>query len=457
MTAMAMMAAAPAHAEDAAGDWGGRIANSLGVFLKLEKSASGNWEGTLTVPQQDLVTKVDRLVVTDEQVSFALLRLNATYTARWNAQDRAWAGNWVQQGQTVPLALQRTAPGAATPKRPQEAAIHARAPAYTSSVVTFDNAAAGVALEGTLTVPHGKGPFPAVVLVHGSGPFDRDEDIFKHKLFLVLADHLSSRGIAVLRYDKRGVGRSSGTYADATTFDFAADAGAALRFLRGRPEVDARHVGIVGHSEGGLIAPLLAARDPDVAFIVMLAGPGMRGELLMVEQIALRSRANGAPDAVVARERELNKAMFALLAQEPDVQAARAKVTALIDAAGRDGTLPAGMNKALVTAFSTPWFLAFLRHEPGPVLRAVRQPVLALNGALDMQVPAAPDLAAIRAALADNPRATVTELPRLNHLFQTATTGAGTEYATIEETMAPLALATVGDWIHATVRQGSAR
>jgi fermentation-respiration switch protein FrsA (DUF1100 family) len=453
LAALAFMAIAPAHAEDATGYWGGNIAHSLNVFVTIEKAAAGGWEGTLMVPQQGLVTKVDKLVVTDDGVSFALLGLGATYAARWNAQQKAWDGNWVQGGQTAPLVLTRTDASATALKRPQEQAIAARAPAYASSVVTFANDKAGVRLEGVLTVPPGNGPFPAVVLVQGSGPLDRDETILEHKPFLVLADHLSRHGIAVLRYDKRGVGKSSGEYASATTFDFAGDADAALRFLRGRAEVDTHHIGIIGHSEGGLIAPLLASHDPAIAYIVMLAGPGVRGELLLAEQFASRSRLNGAPGAVVAQEQALNKAMFAILASEPDAATARAKATQLIAAAQRNGTLPPGMNESLVATFSTPWFLTFLRLEPVPVLQAVRQPVLALNGSLDYQVPAAMDLPPIRAALKDNPHATVIELPKLNHLFQTATTGGSAEYATIEESIAPVVLETVSDWIHATVRQ----
>ncbi|MFC0251265.1 alpha/beta hydrolase family protein [Massilia consociata] len=448
----ALLAMPPAHAEDAAGHWKGRIANSLDVLLQFDRTTEGQWQGTMAVPQQAMSTKVDQLQVTEEQVSFRLVALNAGYAARWNQQGKVWEGTWTQQGRTVPLVLARTDADARKPKRPQEDAIAARAPGYTSSEVSFANTAAGLTLAGSFSVPHGKGPFPAVVLVHGSGPVERNANVFEHKLFLVLADHLTRKGIAVLRYDKRGIGKSTGTYKDATTFDFAGDAEAAVQFLRSRPDVAPGRIGILGHSEGGLIAPLVAARDPGLAFVVMLAAPGVRGELLMAEQIALGSKANGMPEDQIAGERAFHRALLAALASEQQLDLAIDKARQVADAAERDGTLPAGVAKRRLQQLATPWFHPFLRHEPGPVLRSLRQPVLVLNGERDMQVPAAMNLGAIRTALKDNPRAVVQELPKLNHLFQTAPTGAVSEYFTIEESFAPAALDTVSNWILATVK-----
>ena len=451
LIALLMMLGAPlAQAEDASGHWKGRIANSLDVFLAVGKTPHGQWEGTLSVPQQGAKFKVEQLAVSEERIEFKLAALNAGFTARWSEGDKAWVGTWSQGGQGTSLNLQRVEATAAKPKRPQIDAIAARAASYTSSDVSFANPVDGHTLSGTLSVPRGMGPFPAVVLVHGSGPLDRDEKVFEHKPFLVLADHLNRQGIAVLRYDKRGVGKSGGVYKGATSMDFAADAEAAVGFLRGRP--DTGSIGIVGHSEGGLIAPIVASRDPKLAFVVMLAGPGVRGELLMVEQLALGAKANGMPDAMVAKEREVNRTLLAALAAEPQLDKAGDKARQALGALEAKGMLPAGSAAARVQPFATPWFHAFLRHEPGPVLQSLRQPVLALNGERDLQVPADLDLAAIRTALKNNPRALVKEMPGLNHLFQTAPTGAGSKYYTIEETMAPSVLETVGNWILATVQ-----
>ena len=441
-----------AHAEDATGYWKGSIANSLHVFLQVNKAADGTWEATLSVPQQGLVTKVDQPVITDDQIGFALLSLKASYAATWNEKDKVWAGTWRQNGQTAPLLFARTDAGAGKLKRPQEEAIAARPAPYTSTEVSFINDAAKIALQGTFSVPHGKGLFPAVVLVAGSGPQDRDENVFNHKLFLVLADHLARQGIAVLRYDKRGVGTSGGAYKGATTFDFASDAEAAVRFLRTRTDVDQRNIGIVGHSEGGLIAPLVAARDPKVAFVVLLAAPGVRGAGLMVEQLARNGKDGGLPDTEIARQRAFHQALFGAIAAAPDVAQAKESAAMVMADATQHGTLPKGVTAAAIAPYTTPWFHTFLRLEPAPALQKLRQPVLALNGALDFQVPAAMDLGAIRTALNDNPKAVIKEMPQLNHLFQTAHTGSGEEYAFIEETFAPVALDTVSDWIRATVR-----
>jgi len=450
MAAALAMALSPAHAEDAQGLWSGSIANSLRVTVQFDKQADGKWEATMSVPAQNLVTKVDNVSVTPERIGFELTRLRASYAATWNAQEQAWSGTWTQ-GRTAPLNLKRTTAEAAKPKRPQEEAITARPATYTGTEVGFDNETAAVKLAGTFTIPQGQGPFPAVVLVHGSGSIDRDGNVFGHKTLLVLADHLSRQGIAVLRYDKRGVGKSGGKLKEATTLDLAADAEAAVRFLRSRSEVDGKRIGVVGHSEGGLIAPLLASRDPALAFAVVLAGPGVRGDRLLVEQHALLARARGVPEAAIEKDRAMNRALFAAMADEPTLAAAREKAGLILADAERKGDLPAGLGASALERFGTPWFRELLAYEPAPVLQAVRQPILVLNGERDLQVPASLVLPPIRTALAGNPRAVVQELPGLNHLFQTARSGGIEEYGQIEETFAPAALDTIAGWIKSTV------
>jgi pimeloyl-ACP methyl ester carboxylesterase len=446
---VAMGLAVPASAEDAQGQWSGVIAGQLTVVLDVSKSADGQWQATLASPSQSFSSQVEQLNTDATHLSFALPKLQASYQATWDEQAKAWTGTWTQ-GQKAPLTLKRVPAGAAAvtaPSRPQEKAIAAAVATYTSEEVRFASSAAGVQLAGSLSVPKGAGPWPAVVLVHGSGPNTRDEEVFGHKIFLVLADHLARQGIAVLRYDKRGIGVSSGDYKIATTHDFADDAQAAVNFLRTRPEINARHLGIIGHSEGGLIAPMVAARDPQLGFVVLMAGPGVRGELLMVEQLAYHSEGDKA-----VKQRAMNQAMLAAIVAERDPEQARIKAQAILEQGERDDLVVQGAAALEAKTFTTPWFRTFLNLEPGPALRAMRQPVLALNGELDRQVPAKLDLDAMRIALANNSRAVVKELPKLNHLFQTATTGAPAEYGQIEETLAPSALAVMSDWIRSQVQ-----
>lgn len=452
-TAAACVWAAPAQAQDASGLWTGAIAGSLTVHLEFRQSAPGSWEGTLTVPQQGHRDTVDRLLVTPGHISFQMLELNASFAARWDASQQAWIGSWTQGGQSAALVLKRADPESLKPKRPQEEAIAAAPAPYTSAETVFRNEQASVTLAATLTVPHGRGPFPAVVLVQGSGPLNRNSRVFGHDLLLVLADHLTRQGIAVLRYDKRGIGASTGSFEGATTADLASDAEAAVRFLRGRAEVDQRHIGMVGHSEGGIIAPMVAARDAALDFIVLLAAPGVSGAQLLTEQIALASASEGMAPAQVAQERALHEAMLGALASDADLAAATAKAQAVVDKAIGEGRYPATMDRKRLARFSGAWMHGLLRHDPIPVLRAVRQPVLALNGGLDRQVPAALDLPPIRAALQANPGAVVKELPGLNHMFQRAVSGSRDEYFKIEQTIDPVALLAVSDWIVATVRR----
>jgi hypothetical protein len=313
--------------------------------------------------------------------------------------------------------------------------------------VAFDDPVAHVRLAGTLTLPHGDGPFPAVVLVAGSGPNTRDEPLLGHQVFLVLSDFLTRHGIAVLRYDKRGTGSSGGDYASATTLDFAADAQAAWRYLHGRKEVDPAHVGLIGHSEGGLIAPMVAVKEPVVAFIVLMAGPGVDGLDILMEQGRLIAKSMGVSDADIAQSSALRQQMFAIVRDEKDAGAASAKLKAVLTAYAKVHDLPEASLEAQAGQVNSDWFRFFAAYDPAPTLAKVGCPVLAMIGSKDLQVPPDQNLPVIRVALAHNPGAVVLELPNLNHLFQTAQTGGVGEYARIEETIAPVALQTMSDWI----------
>ena len=391
----------------------------------------------------------------DGKVSIANAAIGITYTATLSEDGKTLTGEWAQGGQKLPLVMTRvermpTDKRTQTPKPPYP---------YAAEDVTFENAGAKVSLAGTLTLPKGDGPFPAVVLVSGSGPQDRDETLFGHKPFLVLADHLTRQGVAVLRYDDRGVGKSTGDHAKATTADFATDAAAAVAYLHGRKEIDAKRVGIAGHSEGGLIAPIVAADHPEkVAFIVLLAGTGLPGYAVLDRQRADTLKAAGLNAETVA----VYAAMYAKInpvAVGPGTVAERkVKIREIVKATGE--AMPEAMKAATglakpevagqaADALTGPWMDAFLRYDPAPALKRVKCPVLAVNGTLDLQVAADENLPAIEAALmaGHNPPAKFVALPGLNHLFQPAKTGGIDEYPRIETTFDEAAMTLVAEWV----------
>ena len=324
---------------------------------------------------------------------------------------------------------------------------------YVSTNVSFPSVN-GIVLAGTLTTPQGAGPWPAVVLVSGSGPHDRDERMVGHRPFLVLSDYLTRRGIAVLRYDDRGTARSSGSFATSTTADFTDDAEAAVRFLAQRPEVDRAHIGIAGHSEGGAIAPIVASRSKDVAFIVLMAAPGVPGDSLLVLQNQAQLRIAGIPAVEAEPLGRLTSKLLHAVSSAKDSSDARARVLEIeesyVVAQQPDRREPLRSNLTSRNAqLLTPWMRYFLAFDPRKALATVRVPVLAMNGTLDGQVAYRENLDAIAAALkaGGNPDFERAELPGLNHLFQTAETGAIAEYSVIEETFSPTALQRIGDWI----------
>jgi uncharacterized protein len=327
---------------------------------------------------------------------------------------------------------------------------------YASQEIVFDNPEAGISLVGTLSTPGQGGPFPAVVLIAGSGAHTRDELVSLHKIFLVLADHLTRKGIAVLRYDKRGVGLSGGM-ADpqSTTDDYAGDARAAVRFLRTQPDIDPGKIGLVGHSEGGIIAPMVAADDPGVAFIVLLAGTGLPGMEIEILQGSALGRAQGADERIVlAIERQYRSVFPMIIAAKDNAEALRklhASEREVFTAEERAllGIPDTGLPDEAYSGFLTPWFRRFLELDPRPFLEKVKCPVLALNGEKDLQVPPDVNLAEIGAALGrgGNARVSIRRIDGLNHMFQTAPTGRPDEYRNIEETFAPAALEMISAWI----------
>ena len=428
------------------GDWDGVL--QLGVMGSLRlvfhvRSGPGGTVASLESPDQG-TGQLPFSTFTREgtKVRAEAKAIGARFEGVLDPAGTTLDGRWTQGGQEKPLVLKRRTSGSSAPaalRRPQTPVPPFP---YRQIEVAFDNAAGHNRLAGTLTVPEGRGPFPAALLITGSGLQDRDETLMGHKPFLVLADYLSRRGIAVLRVDDRSIGGSTGD-PKGTTFDLATDTEAGLTFLLTRAEIDRRRIGLVGHSEGGAIAPLVAARNPAAAWIVLLAGPGVPGDRVILAQQRLIQAAGGVPQSTIDANSALQRRLLDVVERAPTQEAALAGAKKLLLETG----MREGAAEGNAAAVSSNWYRTFLKLDPAPALRAVHVPVLALIGSLDLQVPAADNIPKLKAALAGNGDATVVELPGLNHLFQTARTGAIAEYAQIEETIAPVALRTVGDWI----------
>ena len=351
-------------------------------------------------------------------------------------------GNWSQGGSSLPLLLKRVKDQAELElKRPQ---VPKKPYPYREEEVTYANRTQNVTLAATFTIPQGKGPFPAVLLITGSGPQDRDESLLGHKPFLILSDYLTRHGIAVLRADDRGTGKSTGVFSGATTADFSTDTEAGVAYLKTRSEVDPHKIGLIGHSEGGVIAPMVAARNKDVAFIVMMAGTGVTGDQILPAQAEAIAVASGTNPDEAAKNAAKEKEMLTLVETEKDQSVLEKELKEKMA-----GDVPDAQIGMQILQITSPWFRYFLTYDPASALRKVTCPVLAINGSLDKQVLPDQNLPAIRNALdeAGNKRVEIDELPGLNHLFQTAKTGAPTEYAEIEETMSPVALEKITSWI----------
>jgi pimeloyl-ACP methyl ester carboxylesterase len=433
----------------AEGVWQGALEGN-GMRLRLQLHVSHDDQkhlvAALDSPDQGVsglpATKVTQKVTV---FHFEIPVVNGVYEGTLNAAKTAISGTWTQNDVTQKLEFQRS-DKLLELVRPQNPV---KPYPYREEELNFPNEKAKVSLAGTLTLPSGKGPFPAAILISDSGRQDRDESIAGHRPFLVLADHLTRKGLAVLRFDKRGIGKSTGNYDQATTDDFASDVQAALAYLKARKEIDSRKIGLIGHSEGGIIAPLVATRSNDVAWIVFLAGPGLKGEELLLLQSELSLKMAGVTDGEIFRTVSFNKQSYALVRQEKDPVALEAKLNELIQSTSTGAAMPAGALQAQVRLLVSPWFRSFLDYDPVPALQKTACPVLALNGERDLQVPPKENLSKIKKALEDggNKDFQTTELPGLNHLFQHGPTGAPTEYGTVEETMAPEALNAISDWV----------
>lgn len=373
--------------------------------------------------------------------------IHASYKGKLNS-DNTINGTFTQ-GMPLPLNLKKGE--ASRPKRPQEP----QPPfPYRSEEVTVRNERDGINLAGTLTLPEKGTKFPAVVMVTGSGAQNRDEEIMGHKPFFVIADYLTRNGIAVLRCDDRGTAASQGTHATATNEDFATDTEAMVNYLRSRKEINAKKIGIIGHSAGGIIAFIVAKKDLSIAFVVSLAGAGVRGDSLMLKQVELISKSQGMPDAVWQGMKPSIRNRYAILQQtdktpEELQKELYADVTKTMSPEQLKDLNTIQQISAQISSMTSPWYLHFMRYDPGQDLKKLKCPVLALNGEKDIQVDAAMNLAAIQERITGNgnKNVTVKAYPNLNHLFQTCEKGTLAEYGQLEETINPEVLKDIIEWI----------
>ena len=452
------------------GDWQGKLntgAIALRIVFHIKSDAAGKLSATMDSPDQSAYgLPVGEVSIDNKAVKLELPAVNGVYSGTLDDTGKVINGRWEQGVASLPLTITLSDKPIVPTKRPQTP----EAPfPYIETNVTFPSIAKGITLAGTLTVPKGPGPFPTAIFVSGSGGQDRDETLLGHKPFHVLADQLARLGIASLRYDDRGVGLSTGDQATGTSKDFANDAEGAVRFLKTAANIKRNKIGFVGHSEGGLIAPMVAARNQDVAFVVMLAGPGVPGKDVILKQSEAIMKTMKASPADIKKSRDSQLKIIAAVEavvrknpSKPDANklpaALKKETDALIASLSPADQAEAKKNRAMVDAqvqqYATPWFRYFLSYDPRPALRKVKVPVLVLNGEKDVQVIASQNVPEVEKALraGGNQRVTVRLMPGLNHLFQHSDTGSPQEYGSIDETFAPEAIKEITAFIRSVNR-----
>lgn len=455
LAVMTLSAAAQSGSNSIAGNWLGTLdagGTKLRLVLKVEKAGDGYSAKMDSIDQGAKDLGIDRITLDGGKVKFAAATFGLSYEGTVNEKYDAIEGTFSQGGANFPLKFSRTNSDVVL-NRPQEPT---KPYPYDEEEVTYRNTTDNIKLAGTLTLPRDKSKrYPAVVLITGSGSQDRNETIAGHHPFLVLADHLTRNGIAVLRVDDRGVGGSDLGSKNATSENFMYDVLAGVEYLKSRKEIDPKKIGLIGHSEGGMIAPMAAAKSSDVAFIVMMAGPGQKGDDIIYTQTELIERVGGWDPELIKREIELLKIVNEIVKRETDKTAIEEQIRTAIDKyvgsmneAQRKSFAPMEASvKRLMPMYSSAWYRYFIQFDPVPVLAKVKVPVLAINGERDLQVAPSKNLDGIAAGLKSNKDVTIRSFPSLNHLFQSSMTGLPSEYGTIEETMSPEVLKTIGEWI----------
>lgn len=414
------------------------------VVIHITKTENG-YISTMDSPDQKaLGIPVAKTSFENNVLKLDIVTGNVSYEGILNNENNI-VGKFTQSGQSLELNFSREIVKKQVVTRVQEP--QKPFPYYTEDV-KFENKTDKVTLAGTLSLPKKEGNFPAVILISGSGAQNRDEEFGGHKPFLVLSDYLTKNGIAVLRFDDRGFGESTGNFGNAITTDFVKDVQAGVDYLKTRKEINKKKIGLIGHSEGGLIAPIVAGNNKEIDFIVLLAGPGLRGDKLLLLQSELLTRQNGVAESEIQKNLEILKGAYDIvLASSVNDDDFKNKLTTYFNSK-YDATEKNKEKEAIATITSN-WFYNFLKIDPAVFLEKVKCPVLAINGSKDLQVPADANLEIIKNTLtkAGNKNLTIKKIPNLNHLFQECQTGSQNEYFTIEQTFSPIALEEISNWI----------
>ena len=441
------------------GTWQGtlNVGIELRIVFHIAEDGKGGFTSTADSPDQSAYgLKCESTIIKDNDVTIEMTSLNASFTGKL-INDSTIDGSFTQGGE-FPLLLKKTEK-VTEKKRPQTP----KPPfAYKSEDVEYNNADNSLAYGATITIPEGKGPFPAAVLITGSGPQDRDETIMEHKIFAVIADHLTKKGFIILRVDDRGVGKSTGQFSISTSEDFAKDVSSSVDYLLSRPEVDKKKIGLIGHSEGGMIAPMVATQRKDINFIVLLAGAGVKIIDLMAEQNEAIAKSGGVSEEALKEIKPLFKKVVTAIMETTDSSTAITNVTTITEtwAAAKSSEILKELNFEtakqrkdyiieMVKEFQSPWFRYFISFNPAQYIEKLHCKVLALNGDKDIQVISRQNLPGIETSLKKSRSKVyeVKELQGLNHLFQTCKKCTLNEYGELEETISPAALQVISDWL----------
>ncbi|PIF71717.1 S9 family peptidase [Flavobacterium sp. 2] len=432
------------NGQEITGQWNGllKVPNGqLRVVFHVNKTENG-YNGTMDSPDQKVTgIPLGKVAFENSILKLEIPSAQISYEGALN-KDNIVVGKFTQGGQSLELDLSKETIQKQVYARPQEP--QKPYPYYTEEV-KFENKTDNVVLAGTLSLPKKEGNFPAVILITGSGRQNRDEELLGHKPFLVLADYLTKKGITVLRFDDRGAGESTGDFSKASTIDFSKDVQAGVDYLKTRKEIDKKRIGLIGHSEGGLIAPIIAGNSKDIDFIVLLAGPGLRGDVLLLLQTELIERQSGVSNEEIKKRQEILKGAYDLVvASSANDENFKNSVSTYFNSKFDENQAKAATNQ-----ITSNWWYTFIKMDPAVALAKVKCPVLALNGSKDLQVPAEVNLQVIEKTLAKagNKKVTAKILPNLNHLFQECKTGSPDEYEKIEQTFSPVALEEISSWV----------